>query len=119
MTNQLGKFSPRLAELGRPLRERLSSKNTWTWGPEQERAFSSVKEEIIKPTVLTHYNPEASTKISADASSFGLGAVLLQRSDSIWRPVAYASRKPKGGMHRSKRKYLQLRGPVKSSATMS
>ena len=31
---------------------------------------------ILKPTILALYNPEADTKISADASSFGLGAVL-------------------------------------------
>ncbi len=91
-------------------------------GPEQERAFSNVKEEITKPTVLTHYNPEASTKISADASSFGLGAVLLQRataSGDLSHTLLDPSRKPKGDMHRSERKHLQLHGPVKSSTTMS
>ena len=30
--------------------------------------------------------------MSADASLFGLGAVLLQDSDGVNRPVAYASR---------------------------
>ena len=40
----------------------------------QETAFKQVKEELSKPTTLAHYDPEAPTKISADASSFGLGA---------------------------------------------
>ena len=34
----------------------------------------------------------ADTKVTADASSYGLGGVLLQKWDSEWRPVAYASR---------------------------
>lgn len=41
--------------------------------------------------MLALYNPEAETKISADASSFGLGAVLLRKSEDIWKPIAYAS----------------------------
>ena len=80
MANQLGKFSPRLAELSQPLQELLSPRQTWRWGPTQEQAFASVKAELAHPTVLTLYNPNASTKISADASSFGLGAVFLQKS---------------------------------------
>ena len=36
MVNQLGKFSPRIAELSKPMRELLSSKRTWNWGPAQE-----------------------------------------------------------------------------------
>ena len=32
MANQLGKFSPNLAELSQPLRELLSTKRVWSWG---------------------------------------------------------------------------------------
>ena len=48
---------------------------------------------LVKPTVLTLYNPKSKTKISADASSYGLGlgAVLLQEQSGNWKPVAYAS----------------------------
>ena len=60
--NQLGKFSPSISELTQPLRELLSTRREWLWGPEfeQDRAFSNVKEELSKPL----YNPEAELKIS-------------------------------------------------------
>ena len=36
------------------------------------------------------YNPTADTKVSADASSFGLGACCYPDSNSSWRPVAFS-----------------------------
>ena len=104
MVNQLGKFSPSISELTQPLRELLSTRREWLWGPEQDRAFSNVKEELSKPTTLVLYNPEAELKISADASSFGLGAVLFQQAGSTWKPVAYASR----AMSETERRYAQI-----------
>ena len=35
-----------------------------------------------------HTNGAAPTKVSADASSHGLGTVLFQQIDSVWRPVS-------------------------------
>ena len=104
MANQLGKFSPHLAEVSQPLRELLSPRQSWYWGPAQEQAFAKVKAELIHPTVLTLYDPNACIKISADASSFGLGAVLLQQSSDEWKPVAYASR----SMTETQRRYAQI-----------
>ena len=94
MVNQLGKFSTRLADLSQPLRELLSHKRAWTWGPAQESAFTSIKAELVQPTTLALYSLTAPTKISADASSYGLEAVLLQHQPSCdsWAPVAFASR---------------------------
>ena len=93
MVNQLGKFTPVIAECSQPLRELLVKNRTWTWGPSQAKAFQDIKEALTKPQVLALYNPEADTKISADASAYGLGAVLLQKTqDQTWRAVAYASR---------------------------
>ena len=47
----------------------------------------------MKPVVLALYDPAAETKIYADASTYGLGAVLLQQQQhSQWKAVAYASR---------------------------
>lgn len=68
MVNQKGKFSPNLAEITQPIRQLISKKSSLFWGPHQEQAFQRTKEELSKPTVLHLYNPQASTKISTDAS---------------------------------------------------
>ena len=105
MVNQLGKFTPNIAEISQPLRELLSSKKSWLWGPSQDTAFDKLKRELTQPTVLTLYNPDAKQKISADASAYGLGAVLLQQhSNAEWKPVAYASR----SMSDTEQRYSQI-----------
>ena len=92
MVNQLGKFSPNLANITQPLRELLKKTRMWQWTEVQHKAFNEIKKELSQPMVLCIYDPNAETKISGDASSHGLGAVLLQKHDSVWKPVAYASR---------------------------
>lgn len=92
MVNQLGKFIPGLAEKDKPLRDLLSKKNQWVWGYAQQKAFDQLKSELTSTPVLTLYDPNKDLKLSADASSYGLGAVLFQKEGEQWRPVAYASR---------------------------
>ena len=92
MVNQMSKFSSNIAHLSKPLRDLLSSKTVLTWSVAQNDAFLKLKEEISSPRVLALYDAEATTKISADASAYGLGAVLLQLQNGLWQPVAFASR---------------------------
>ncbi|KAE8281698.1 Retrovirus-related Pol polyprotein from transposon 17.6 Protease [Larimichthys crocea] len=105
MTNHLGKFLPHLAEKTRPLRDLLRKSNMWAWGPQQQQAFDQIKEELTTPPGLALYDPNADTLVSADASSYGLGAVLLQRQEGAdWKPVAYASR----ALSDTERRYAQI-----------
>lgn len=104
MVNQLGKFSSRLADLSQPLRELLSKDQTWLWGPPQDSSFKAIKAELAKPTVLALYSATSPTKISADASAYGLGAVLLQQHEEHWKPVAFASR----SMTDTEKRYSQI-----------
>ena len=104
MVNQLSKFIPNCATLLHPLNVLLSKKNEWTWGQSQEEAFTTLKGKLSKLTTLTLYNPAANLKLSADASSYGIGAVLLQETNNEWQPVAYASRT----MSETDRRYAQI-----------
>ena len=55
--------------------------------------------------VLALYDLEKETMVSSDASSFGLGAVLMQKQPSgEMRPVAYASR----SLTETERRYTQI-----------
>ena len=46
MTNQLGKFSPRIAEMTKSLRKLLSKKSVCLWGADQDNAFQKIKQEL-------------------------------------------------------------------------
>lgn len=93
MINFVQKFAPDLADVTRPLRELLKKEVQWIWGDMQERAFSKLKEKMSSPPVLAHYSSDRPTMVSADSSSYGLGAVLLQeQKKGEWQPVFFASR---------------------------
>ena len=63
-----------------------------------------MKDELSKPTTLALYDPDPPTKVSADASSYSLGAVLLQQSNDRWKPVSFASR----SMSKTEGRYAQI-----------
>ena len=91
--NQLGKFIPNLAQITQPIRELLVKSNQWMWEEPQQTAFTKIKEALVTSPVLAHFNVNYETLLSADSSSYGLGAVLLQKApNKDFRPVAYISR---------------------------
>ncbi len=93
LANQLGKFTPELADQTKPLRDLLSSKNEWSWGHPQTEAFQSIKKLLSTTPCLALYDPQRETILSADASSYGIGAVLKQKQpDGSLRPTVFASR---------------------------
>ena len=47
---------------------------------------------LTQPAVMVYYDSAADTKVSADTSSHGLGAMLLQLHNNSWKPLAFASR---------------------------
>ena len=84
----LSKFIPNLSEEDAPLRQLLKNDIQFQWQPAQQCAFDRLKQLCCEPPVLGYFDVNKPVQIQADASQFGLGAVLLQDD----RPIAYTSR---------------------------
>ena len=63
------------------------------WSEAQQKAFSTLTDRLCSAEVMAYYNPQAQTKLTVDASPYGLGAILSQQQDDgSFRPVAYGSK---------------------------
>ena len=88
MVTYLGKFMSGLSELCAPLRALLQEKTEWLWTREADEAVKGIKKAVSSTPVLKYFDETKRVTIQCDASSTGLGAVLLQGG----QPVTYASR---------------------------
>lgn len=63
------------------------------WTHDANKAFSAIKEELLKSTVLAYPGSEAPTRLVTDASDLSMDAALEQFLDDQWKPLAFFSRK--------------------------
>ena len=89
------KFVPNLASLTAPLSDLLKKevREPFDFSEENRENFRQILKILSDPPVLKLPDPSKDFIIRSDASSKGLGAVLLQYHDGIPFPVSYASRK--------------------------
>ena len=92
MVNHLGQYLPHLSTVTKPLNDLLKQDSVWNWGYEQEDAFTKIKTLVTSAPTLAYFDPSKPTTVSADASSYGIGGVLMQMTDSKQHPVAFCSR---------------------------
>lgn len=92
MVNYVGKFVPNLTAHTAQMRSLLCNSTEWSWNSNHQKEFDDLKRLITEAPVLRFYDEKRRTKISADASKSGIGAVLLQEYGNRWRPVADTSR---------------------------
>ena len=99
------KFVPNLATMA-TLIYQLTRKNVpFDWNEECQKAFQSLKQELISNCFLTYFNPKLPLIVSCDASPVGLGAVLAHKLPSgEEKLIAYASRT----LSNSERNYSQI-----------
>ncbi len=91
--NFLARHIPDRSTLLEPLYCVLKDNCEFIWMLAQHSACQRLKEILANPPVLAIYDPKKPTTVSCDASSYGLGAVLLQKVDnSNSLPIAFASR---------------------------
>ena len=95
MINYYGKFLPNLSTTLYPLNRLLTKTNEkkWTWSSDCQESFIRAKELIASTQVLTHYDLSLPVVLAADASAYGIGAVISHIMPSgEERPIAFASR---------------------------
>ena len=122
MTGFFRRFIKGYAKIAKPLNDLLSGEASKLKSepvkltPEALRAFEELKMKCMMAPVLGFADFNKEFRLGTDASSNGLGAVLLQQDDEgHWHPVAFASRELKGGepkYHSSKLEFLALKWAV-------
>ena len=76
LINYYGKFIPDLATMLHPLHQLLRADQTWAWSKACEKSFQEAKQSFTHAPILVHYDPELPLVLAADASAYGLGAVI-------------------------------------------
>ena len=105
LINYYSKFIRNLASLLHPLNQLLQVNKKWEWTDKCATAFKQAKQQLISAKVLTHYNPELPPRMAADASAYGIGAVISHvLPDRSKKPISFASRT----LTPSKKNYSQL-----------
>ena len=105
LLNYYRKFLPNLAAIIQPLNDLLQKNKQWKWTDECSQAVDSTLQLLTTSNVLTHYDPSLPLRLAADASQYGLGAVIshiLPNGDE--KPVAFASR----SLSQSEKNYSQI-----------
>ena len=94
LTGFYRKFVPNFSAIAVPLSDltKKGQPNNIRWEESQEKAFTTLKEALVKKPILRLPDLERQFVIRTDASDVGLGAVLLQYYDETPFPIIYASR---------------------------
>ena len=81
-------FLPKLSQQIAPLRDLLKKEAEFERTPSHDAVFEDTKALICRHVTLSYLRPEVDSVVQVDASSRGLGAVLLQNG----KPIAFASK---------------------------
>ncbi|KAL4141393.1 hypothetical protein QTP88_004040 [Uroleucon formosanum] len=98
LTSYYRKYIKNFAKIASPLTDLTKKDNKFHWNKSQDIAFNTLKNAIITAPVLAHFEDEYPVFVTTDASLEGLSGILEQSDNNGKRhPIAYASRKLKGG----------------------
>jgi hypothetical protein len=89
--NFFRRFIRGFSKVARPLSQ-LTGNLEWKWTMLQQIAFENLKNRIIEDVVLTIPRDDEPFRVEADSSDYANGAVLSQKVDGKWKPVAFRSR---------------------------
>lgn len=95
------RFVPHFSSLVSPLTDLTRKNAKFVWSAQCEEAFQQIKNCLVSAPILSCPNFNEEFIVECDASSYGLGAVVLQRYDGQEHVICYMSRT----LTRCERKY--------------
>ena len=97
--NFYNRFLPHSAKILSPLYQAIGkngkSIKKITWSVDMDCAFDRAKEMLANATMLSHPDPSSPIALTTDASDTAVGAVLEQKVQGDWQPLAFLSKKLK------------------------
>ena len=95
--NYYREFIPWHAKLVAPLHTVTGLNVTFTWGPEQQKAFNEIKKALIEATALAQPDSEREFVLDTDASAVAISGILHQwqgpPGERRLKPIVYGSKK--------------------------
>uniref|UniRef100_A0A6G1SFF7 RNA-directed DNA polymerase n=1 Tax=Aceria tosichella TaxID=561515 RepID=A0A6G1SFF7_9ACAR len=94
MCNFFRRYIRGFSIIAKPIHDTIKEKQTFIWTDQAQKAMEELKQKLTSAPLLVHYDQEGQPIIRCDASGYGLGAVLLQKSNDPAKDgvVAYTSR---------------------------
>jgi len=100
-----GKFTGNMSSLLHPMYQLLKANAKWKWNDQCNKPFKEAKQKLIEAPVLAHYDLSCPLKLAADASAYGIEAVLSYcYKDGSEHPIAFTSRT----LTSAKKNYTQI-----------
>ena len=94
MTSYFRQFVSNFGQIAAPLTELLRKNQLFVWNGQQEMSFNEIRRKLSSQPVLMPLNVKSPrTELHVDASSQGLGAILLQVNDRKKLHPVYAVRR--------------------------
>lgn len=94
MVNFYSKFIPQFSTILSPIYDLLKKNAKFVWSKRCQVAFDMIKKCMVSDNVLVHFDPKKPIKLTADASSSGIGGTICHVfPDKSERPIAFASRR--------------------------
>ena len=72
------RFINNFAQIAQPLNLLLRKDQRFIWSDRQQNAFDTLRDCVLNPPVLCHFDPTAELYLRTDASGYGLGGHLVQ-----------------------------------------
>lgn len=108
MVNYYRRFVPKLSHFLTPIFDHITKfadsrkvkskkkkipKKDFFWTSDCQKALESVKNSLVNAVTLTFPQENSPLSITTDASDFAMGAVLQQKVENQWQPLAFYSQK--------------------------